>query len=94
MASYNYYGIKDDYVWHLKSDHSLTLTSWFNPPRLFSDSDLVWCEGPQGGIRLMYQSFWRQISVAHEDRKIGYITKDAKAMQEFAWIKLKAKTLN
>ena len=63
-------------------------------PRLFNESDLVWCQGPQGGVRLVHQSFWHQISESYEHRKIGYITRDETAMAEFAWIKLKAVPIN
>lgn len=87
---YTYYGTKGDYAWRLESHYHPTQLRWFSPP-LFRDSDLVWCEGPKGGVRLVAFN-WRKYF--NEFRKLGYITTNEKAMKEFAWIKLKAVVLS
>ena len=87
---YNYYGVKGDEVWHHKSDAGPRNLRWF-VPKLFEESDKVWCQGPQGGVRLVHYN-WALYSDVF--RKYGYITRDREAMKEFAWIKLKAKQLN
>lgn len=87
---YNYYGTKGDYTWRLTSTSSPTQLRWFQP-KLIRESDLVWCEGPKGGIRLVHYDWMK---FPHEFRKLGYITNNERAMKEFAWIKLKAHSLN
>ena len=87
---YNYYGFKGDYVWHLAGQpfvpHNLI---WFQP-RLIKESEVVWCQGPRGGVRVVHINPLQWES----PRQYGYIRPDTEAMKEFAWIKLKAQTLN
>jgi hypothetical protein len=89
---YNYYGKRGDYVWHWSNDTRYPQVQWFYP-QLFRESDLVWQQGPKGGVRLVYQNF---MAMTFEDtaRRQGYITNNEKAMQEFMWIKLSAESLN
>jgi hypothetical protein len=49
------------------------------------DANQVWCEGPQGGISLVHQS-WKSKTFF----KTGYVKSDPEAMREFMWIKLRA----
>lgn len=53
--------------------------------RLMTVSDRVWKQGPKGGVKFVkhrwHEGVW----------PIGYITTNEKYMQEFAWVKLKAK---
>jgi hypothetical protein len=49
------------------------------------DANQVWCEGPQGGISLVHQS-WK----CKTNFKTGYVKNDPEAMKEFMWIKLRA----
>lgn len=60
-------------------------TSRYHLPSWMYDSSQVWCEGPQGGISLVYQS-WR----SRTHFKTGYCKSDPVAMKEFMWIKLRA----
>lgn len=80
---YNYYGFKGDHAWHLVSASSPLATRWFQP-RLFEQSELVYCQGPRGGVRIVH---------THIAGQYGYIRQNSKAMKEFAWIKLKARTV-
>ena len=57
--------------------------------RLAWNSSRVWCQGPQGGV----QVFRAGISIARAIRKNKYVTNNAELMQEFAWVKLRAKAL-
>jgi len=85
---YHYYGVKGEESWHFSSNTRPNLIAWANQ-RLFVGSDLVWCQGSKGGVRLVFHN-WALDSF----RKYGYITQDEKAMQEFMWVKLKAKDIN
>jgi hypothetical protein len=84
---YNYYGVKDDYAWHFVGPQSPITIRWWQP-KLISESDVVWCEGPQGGVRLVHSNFWKGF---HRAR--GYITQQPEEMKEFMWVKLKAVSL-
>ena len=55
--------------------------------RLTTVSDRVWKQGPRGGVKIIKHR-WHT-----EQYPIGYITTNEKYMQEFMWIKLKAKEL-
>ena len=57
-------------------------------PKLMSESDRVWCQGPQGGVRIVHQS-WD----IENFQKMGYVTRDEESMREFAWVKLTAHTI-
>lgn len=92
MKTYNYYGVKDDYVWHFQSPTYHHTRYW--QPRLFNESDLVWMQGPKGGVRLIHQSWGAVCKNGGKYRKGGYVTTDEKSMEEFFWIKLKAITVN
>lgn len=96
MAFYDYYGVKDDYIWHYRTQTSIDKMSvyWRNIPKLFAESDLVWRQGPRGGVKLIKQT-WESVCENHgKYRKYGYATTDEKSMSEFCWIKLKAVTIN
>jgi hypothetical protein len=84
---YNYYGIKGDYVWHLLAGTPPNETRWLSP-KLFEQSDVVWYQGPRGGVRIVYIRDWA------DKYQYGYIKQNSEAMKEFAWIKLKARSLN
>jgi hypothetical protein len=82
----NYYGVRGDYVWHMKTQH--TRLSTHLAPRLFRESDVVYCQGPQGGVRVVHvRDFIQQGTY-------GYVRRDSEAMKEFVWIKLRARELN
>lgn len=91
VAKYRYYGIKDDYTWCLSSHENPTHLRWFLP-KLFQDSELVWCQGPQGGVRLLHYDWHKSFRTGF--RTHGYITNNAQAMQEFMWVKLKAQDIS
>jgi hypothetical protein len=84
---YHYYGVKGDQTWHFASTSSPKHFGYWQPA-LIEQSDLVWCQGPQGGVRFVYQN-WGTAG-DFKFRKHGYITTDPAAMQEFMWIKLRA----
>lgn len=92
VANYRYYGVADDHAWYLDSPSDPTGMRWY-VPNLFQKSDLVWCEGPRGGIRFIHQN-WNVMTTGWEFRKVGYITNNTKAMQEFMWVKLKAQNIS
>lgn len=54
--------------------------------RLTTVSDRVWKQGPRGGVK-MIKAPW------NGPWPMGYITTDEKYMREFAWVKLRAKSL-
>ena len=82
----NYYGVRGDYVWHMKTQY--TRLNRHLAPRLFRESDVVYCQGPRGGVKVVHTNYWMR------DRpNFGYITKDAEAMKQFVWVKLKAREL-
>lgn len=87
---YHYYGIKDDQAWRLSCNSKPNLMHWFNP-NLIKYSDIVWCQGFRGGVRLVHFNWMKY---ENQTRKYGYITSNPEAMKEFMWIKLKAKPLN
>jgi hypothetical protein len=60
-------------------------TSRYHKPSWMYDANQVWCEGPQGGISLVHQS-WK----CKTNFKTGYVKNDPEAMKEFMWIKLRA----
>ena len=84
VEPYHYYGVKDNFVWHLQSS-----CGYHNKPRyhpiLFRESEKIWYEGPRGGIRLIKENSIYQYK---------YITRDEQLIKEFFWIKLQAKNLN
>lgn len=64
--------------------------NWLSPT-LLKGSDLVWCQGRRGGVKLVHQDWMKY---PNEFRKYGYITRDEEAMKEFMWAKLQAQTLS
>lgn len=82
----NYYGVKGNYVWHMKTQY--TRLSKHLAPRLFRESDVVYCQGPRGGVRVVHVQDWLS------QHPYGYIRQDSEAMKEFAWVKLRARNLN
>lgn len=91
MSRYNYYGVRGDDAWHIVSPYRPSHLHWI-APELIRNSDLIWCQGIQGGVRLVHQD-WRLFRSGNF-RKIGYMTTNEEAMREFAWVKLRAKTLD
>jgi hypothetical protein len=87
--TYHYYGVKGDFAWKLATQSDPGELKWFQP-RLLRDSDVVWCQGPRGGVRIVHINHLQWIG----PRQYGYISQNSKAMQEFMWIKLKAQSLN
>lgn len=85
---YNYYGIHEGRTWHMAANSGPTMMSWWMP-KIMSESTRVWCQGPQGGIRVVRQNW----DIGDRLRKIGYVTTDEEAMREFAWVKLTAQTI-
>lgn len=54
--------------------------------RLTTVSDRVWKQGPKGGVKIIkapWSNLW----------PTGYITTNQKYMREFAWVKLRAKSV-
>lgn len=87
MDKYNYYGIKDNYVWcamHYNKGHAGALL-----PNLFHLSDKLWTEGPRGGILMLKKTL--NSTAIHS---AYYIKKNSNSMKEFMWIKLQAKQIN
>ena len=56
---------------------------WQN--RLAMNSSRVWCQGPRGGVKIVKDR------ITYPGGMYGYITKNNKAMKEFAWAKLSAR---
>jgi cytochrome c-type biogenesis protein CcmE len=84
--TYNYYGVKDDFAWHLATVETALQMRWYKP-LLFRESDVVWCQGPRGGVRVVHVRDWLG------KHQYGYVRQDSKAMKEFVWIKLRAQDL-
>lgn len=55
--------------------------------RLVTASERVWKQGPRGGVKIV-KAPWNDLFPT------GYITTDEKWMQEFTWVRLKAKNFN
>lgn len=93
VAKYRYYGVKGDDAWAFDSTSDPKMLNWWQP-KLIEESDYVWCQGPKGGVRLVYQNWDRAYETDFACfKKQGYITNDPEAMKEFAWVKLRARTL-
>lgn len=86
--AYHYYGVKDDYAWHFESPTQPKYIQWWQP-NLIGRSDVSWCEGPQGGVRVIHTSWSKGIF-----KKYGYITQNPDEMKEFMWVKLKSVTVS
>lgn len=94
MAKYHYYGVLNEDAWHLESYNPPKIEQWYQP-KLFTNSDLIWCQGPKGGVRLVHESWDHTIKGDGTlFRKHGYITTHPEAIKEFMWVKLRAKDLN
>ena len=52
--------------------------------------DRVWCQGPQGGVRIVSENWMSQVYEKNQKTYYGqkYVTRNEKAMKEFAWVKL------
>ncbi len=85
MARYTYYGVKDDFAWKLAVDNNLRSTNINHIPRLMRESDQVWCQGPRGGVLLIKGDYWTYWTT--------YLRRDSEKMKQFAWIKLRARSL-
>ena len=55
--------------------------------RLALNSDRIWCQGPRGGVKIIKDR------LNYPGGMYGYITKNNKAIKEFAWVKLRARPL-
>ena len=57
--------------------------------------DRIWCQGPQGGVRIVSENWMVDEYATGAKHYYGrkYVTRNEKAMQEFAWVKLKAQPL-
>ena len=80
-----YYGVKGDFVWKLALDNKLRLTNSQHMPRLMRESDQVWYQGPRGGVQLIKGAYWNYWAT--------YLRRDSERMKQFAWIKLRARSL-
>ena len=56
--------------------------------RLALNSDRVWCQGPRGGVKMV-----KDRVNYYGNGVYGYVTRNKKAMKEFAWVKLSARPL-
>jgi hypothetical protein len=64
------------------------MNAWYGgQSRLSYNSDRIWCQGPQGGVKIVKDR------ITYPGSTYGYVTKNEKLMKEFMWIKLKAKEL-
>ena len=54
--------------------------------RLITVSQRVWKQGPKGGVKIIKEPFWSEPHYGYK-----YLTGNPDAMQEFAWVKLRAK---
>lgn len=54
--------------------------------RLMTVSDWVWKQGPRGGVKIV-KAPWPKMM------PLGYITSDKDYMQDFAWVKLRARAV-
>ena len=62
--------------------------AWYGgQSRLAMNSHRVWCQGPRGGVKIVKDK------INYYGGVYGYITKNNKAMKEFAWVKLSARHL-
>lgn len=54
--------------------------------------DRIWCQGDQGGVRIVSENFMNIKYKNGEKTFYGhkYVTKNENAMKEFAWAKLRA----
>lgn len=93
MGTYTYYcEVKDRIREYPQGVYKVVADSKFSARwvptanRLMTVSDRVWKQGPKGGVKIVKCRSWRSCPT-------GYITTNEKYMREFAWIKLKAKTV-
>ncbi len=86
MAS-TYYGVAGDVVWKLRWQHTSTPLekTWFHQPRIIRESEQVWYQGPRGGVKLIKGDYWNYWAT--------YLRWDSEKMKQFAWIKLRARSL-
>ena len=62
--------------------------AWYGgQSRLAMNSDRVWCQGPQGGVKIIKDR------INYPGGMYGYVTNNPLLMKDFAWVKLKAKNL-
>lgn len=54
--------------------------------------DRIWCQGPQGGVRIVSENWMSSVYKKNQKQYYGrkYVTRNENAMREFAWAKLKA----
>ena len=54
--------------------------------------DRIWCQGSQGGVRIVSENFMNDKYINGEKKFYGrkYVTRNEGAMREFAWVKLSA----
>lgn len=81
LTKYEYYGVRGEYAWRM-SVYLQSYSQALKMPQLFRESQRVWQQGPRGGIKLVRNNW--------EIENCGYITNDAEALKEFAWVKLRA----
>ena len=55
--------------------------------RLWANCSRVWMQGPRGGVKIVKDR------ITYPGGMYGYITKNNKAIKEFAWVKLSARPL-
>lgn len=93
MGTYTYYcEVKDRIREYPPGVYKVVADNGFSGPwfpvlnRLTTVSDRVWKQGPKGGVKII-KAPWRY------GWPMGYITTSQKYMREFAWIKLRARTV-
>jgi hypothetical protein len=89
VGKYNYYGVQGDNAWHMNSDYRPNYLRWFHQS-IITESDIVWCQGSRGGVKLVHHNFW----TTGQHKKLRYVTQDDIEMREFLWVKLRARTIN
>jgi len=83
-----YYGVKGDFAWKLDWHNSWLIhknTNVTHLPGLMRESDQVWYQGPRGGVQLIRGAYWNYWAT--------YLRRDSEKMKQFAWVKLRARTL-
>ena len=62
--------------------------AWYGGQSILAiNSHRVWCQGPKCGVKIVKDR------ITYPGGMYGYVTRNEKAMKEFAWVKLSAREL-
>ena len=89
QAEFTYYCEVHQDRYHFKEGvytYTASRNQQFKFLELTQFSDRIWRQGPKGGVKI--------VKSRNEFHPSQYITKDEKLMEQFMWVKLKARDFN